>query len=62
MSDFSSESDSESDNNNENNKQQYEVKDETAVPKFKGYYCNKCGYRTNRLKHFIRHITYRVTL
>ena len=60
MSDFSSESDSESDHNNENNKQQYEVKDETAVSKFKGYYCNKCGYRTNRLKPFIRHVTRKV--
>jgi len=65
MSDFSSESDSESDHNNNNNNieennQDVEISDVLNIVKHKGYYCNKCGYRTNRLKHFIRHITRKV--
>jgi len=28
--------------------------------KFKGYSCDRCGYQTKRLKHFISHITRKI--
>ena len=33
---------------------------EVAQPKFNGYTCERCNYKTKRLKSFINHITRKI--
>jgi len=34
--------------------------DNKNKPKYKGYFCDKCGYKTNKIKSFISHITRKI--
>jgi len=37
-----------------------EISVEIIKPKFSGYYCQKCEYKTKKLKSFINHVTRKI--